>query len=60
LKIIVSLPKVERETIRQTPNETYRVTGTPLNRVIIRLDNYNEWMQTEREFRPSRSEGTKP
>ena len=70
LKAIVNLPKAERETIRHTLDETYRLIDTTLNMVIIRvgdillesvdadflreaarLDNYNEWMQAEREFR---------
>jgi hypothetical protein len=74
LKAIVNLPKAERETIRQTLDETYRLIDTTLNMVIIRLgdiqlqasdddflrevaqlDNYNEWMQAEREFRLCRS-----
>lgn len=74
LKAIVNLPKAERETIRGTLDETYRLIDTTLNMVIIRLgdivlqasdddflrevarlDNYNEWMQAEREFRLCRS-----
>jgi hypothetical protein len=74
LKAIVNLPKAEREAIRQTLDETYRLIDTTLNMVIIRLgdilqraadddfvreagrlDNYNEWMQAEREFRLCRS-----
>lgn len=74
LKVIVNLPQTERETIRQTLDETYRLIDTTLNMVIIRLgdiqlepsdddllrevarlDNYNEWMQAEREFRLCRS-----
>lgn len=74
LKAIVNLPKTERETIRRTLDETYRLIDTTLNMVIIRLgdiqlhtsnddflreaarlDNYNEWMQAEREFRLCRS-----
>lgn len=74
LKAIVNLPKAERETIRRTLDETYRLIDTTLNMVIIRLgdiqlqpsdddllrevvrlDNYNEWMQSEREFRLCRS-----
>lgn len=74
LKAIVNLPKAERETIRRTLDETYRLIDTTLNMVIIRLgdivlqapnddflrevarlDNYNEWMQAEREFRLCRS-----
>lgn len=70
LKAIVNLPKAERETIRRTLDETYRLIDTTLNMVIIRLgdiqlqpsdddflreaarlDNYNEWMQAERELR---------
>ena len=70
LKAIVNLPKAERENIRRTLDETYRLIDTTLNMVIIRLgdiqrqrsddgflgevarlDNYNEWMQAEREFR---------
>lgn len=37
LKAIVNLPKAERETIRRTPDETYRLIETKLNTVIIRL-----------------------
>ena len=74
LHAIVNLPKAERETIRHTLDETYRLIDTTLNMVIIRLgdillqsvdddflreaarlDNYNEWMQVEREFRLCRS-----
>ena len=74
LKAIVNLPKAERETMRQTLDETYRLIDKTLNMVIIRLgdlllhpadddflreaarlDNYNEWMQAEREFRLCRS-----
>jgi hypothetical protein len=74
LKTIVNLPKTERETIRRTLDETYRLIDSTLNMVIIRLgdiqlqptdddflrevarlDNYNEWMQAEREFRLCRS-----
>lgn len=74
LKALVQLPKIERETIRRTLDETYRLIDTTLNMVIIRLgdiqlqssdkdllgevarlDNYNEWMQAEREFRLCRS-----
>lgn len=74
LKAIVNLPNAERETIRRTLDETYRLIDTTLNMVIIRLgdillqtspndflgevvrlDNYNEWMQAEREFRLCRS-----
>ena len=74
LKAIVNLPKSEREAIRRTLDETYRLIDTTLNMVIIRLgdillqasnddflrevarlDNYNEWMQAEREFRLCRS-----
>jgi hypothetical protein len=70
LKAIVNMPKAERETMRRTLDETYRLIDTTLNMVIIwlgdiqlqasdddllrevaRLDNYNEWMQAEREFR---------
>lgn len=38
LKAIVSLPKAERETMRWTQDETYRLIATTLNLVIIRLD----------------------
>ena len=74
LKALVNLPKAERETMRQTLDETYRLIDKTLNMVIIRLgdlllhpadddflreaarlDNYNEWMQAEREFRLCRS-----
>lgn len=74
LKAIGNLPKAERETMRKTLDETYRLIDTTLNLVIIRLgdilleavdddflreaarlDNYNEWMQAEREFRLCRS-----
>lgn len=74
LRAIVNLPTAERETIRRTLDETYRLIDTTLNMVIIRLgdivlqasdddflcevarlDNYNEWMQAEREFRLCRS-----
>jgi hypothetical protein len=74
LKAIVNLPKAERETMRRTLDETYRLIDTTLNMVIIRLgdiqlqaidddflrevarlDNYNEWMQAERELRLCRS-----
>ena len=37
LKAIVNLPKAERETIRHTLDETYRLIDTTLNMVIIRL-----------------------
>ena len=37
LKGIVNLPKAEREAIRQTLDETYRLIDTTLNMVIIRL-----------------------
>jgi len=37
LKAIVNLPKPERETIRRTLDETYRLIDTTLNMVIIRL-----------------------
>ena len=37
LKAIVNLPKAERETMRQTLDETYRLIDTTLNMVIIRL-----------------------
>jgi hypothetical protein len=74
LKVIVNLPKAERESIHRTLDETYRLIDTTLNMVIIRLgdivlqasdddflrevarlDNYNDWMQAEREFRLCRS-----
>ena len=74
LKALVNLPKAERETMRQTLDETNRLIDTTLNMVIIRLgdihlhatdadflreaarlDNYNEWLQVEREFRLCRS-----
>ena len=74
LKAIVNLTKAEREAMRRTLDETYRLIDTTLNMVIIRLgdillhaadddflreatrlDNYNEWMQAEREFRLCRS-----
>ena len=74
LKALVNLPKAEREAMRRTLDETYRLIDTTLNMVIIRLgdlllhaadadflreaarlDNYNEWMQAEREFRLCRS-----
>ena len=70
LKAFVNLPMAERETIRLTLDETYRLIDTTLDIVIIRLgdiqiqpsddnflrevarlDNDNEWMQAEREFR---------
>jgi hypothetical protein len=37
LKAIVNLPKTEREMIRRTLDETYRLIDTTLNMVIIRL-----------------------
>lgn len=37
LKSIIDLPKAEREKIRQTLDETYRLIDTTLNMVIIRL-----------------------
>lgn len=37
LKAIVNLPKTEREPMRQTLDETYRLSDTTLNMVIIRL-----------------------
>ena len=37
LKAIVNLPKAEREAMRQTLHETYRLIDTTLNMVIIRL-----------------------
>ena len=73
MKAIVNLPKAEREAMRHTLDESYRLIDTTLNMVIIRLgdiqlqptddllrevarlDNYNEWMQAEREFRLCRS-----
>ncbi|MFQ6538810.1 MULTISPECIES: hypothetical protein [Aphanothece] len=74
LKAIVNLPKAERETMRRTLDETYRLIDTTLNMVIIRLgdiqlqqsdddllrevarlENYDEWMQAERELRLCRS-----
>jgi hypothetical protein len=74
LKLLADLPKAERDSIRQTMDETYRLLDTTLNMVIIRLgdialqssdadflqevaklDNWNEWMQAEREFRLCRS-----
>ncbi|MFH0730307.1 MAG: hypothetical protein V2B19_28690 [Pseudomonadota bacterium] len=74
LKAIINLPRAERDAIRRTLDETYRLIDTTLNMVIIRLgdillqetiddflsetarlDNYNEWMQAEREFRLCRS-----
>ncbi|MDP2619117.1 MAG: hypothetical protein Q8P46_02900 [Hyphomicrobiales bacterium] len=78
LKDIVNLPKAEREAMRWTLDETYRLIDTTLNMVIIRLgelslfaakddfarravrlDNNNEWMQAEREFRlPTKSRRT--
>lgn len=70
LKALVNLPKAEREAMRRTLDETYRLIDTTLNMVIIRLgdillhaadddflrdaarlDNFNEWLQAEREFR---------
>jgi hypothetical protein len=74
LNALVNLPKADREKMRQTLDETYRLIDTTLNMVIIRLgdilllaedasflreaaalDNHNEWMQAEREFRLCRS-----
>jgi hypothetical protein len=74
VRAIASLPKAEREKIRQTLDETYRLIDTTLNMVVIRLgdillfdndndflqeavrlENYGEWMQAEREFRLCRS-----
>lgn len=68
LKAIVNLPRVERDTMRRTLDETYRLIDTTLNiirlgdipdedflREVARLDNYNEWMQAERELRLCRS-----
>lgn len=43
LKAIVNLPKAEREAMRQTLDETYRLVYTTLNMVIIRLGAY-QWM----------------
>jgi hypothetical protein len=37
LKAIVNLPKAEREAMRRTLDETYRLIETTLNMVIIRL-----------------------
>ncbi|MBI1926548.1 hypothetical protein HYR99_20180 [Candidatus Poribacteria bacterium] len=37
LKAIVNLPKAEREAMRKTLDETYRLIDTTLNMVIIRL-----------------------
>jgi hypothetical protein len=37
LKAILNLPKAERESIRRTLDETYRLIDTTLNMVIIRL-----------------------
>ena len=37
LKAIVNLPKAEREAMRRTLDETYRLIDTTLNMVIIRL-----------------------
>ncbi len=36
---IVNLPKAEREAMRRTLEETFRLVDTTLNMVIIRLDN---------------------
>lgn len=74
LKALVQFPKTEREKMRNTLDETYRLIDTTLNMVIIRLgdiglldsddhflseaarlDNWNDWMQAEREFRLCRS-----
>jgi hypothetical protein len=74
LKAILDLSTTEREKIRKTLEETYRLIDTTLNMVIIRLgdilqeetdanllheaarlDNYDEWIQAEREFRICRS-----
>jgi hypothetical protein len=35
---IVNLPKAEREAMRRTLDETYRLIDTTLNMVIIRLN----------------------
>lgn len=37
LNLIIDLPKTERETIRRTLDETFRLIDTTLNMVIIRL-----------------------
>lgn len=37
LKAVLNLPKAEREAMRQTLDETYRLIDTTLNMVIIRL-----------------------
>lgn len=73
LKSLADLPKAQRDSIRQTMDESYRLLDTTLNMVIIRLgdiahqsdaeflqevsklDNWNEWLQAEREFRLCRS-----
>ena len=79
LKAIINLPKSERETMRQTLDETYRLIDTTLSMVIIqqgtnllqtsdddflreaaRLDNDNDWMQAEREFRLCHWKGARP
>ncbi len=39
LKAIVNLPKAEREAMRRTLNETYKLNGTTHNMMIIRLGN---------------------
>ena len=79
LKAIINLPKSERETMRQTLDETYRLIDTTLSMVIIqqgtnllqtsdddflreaaRLDNDNDRMQAEREFRLCHWKGARP
>ena len=37
LKALVNLPKAERETMRRTLDETYRLIDTALNMVTIRV-----------------------
>ena len=39
LKAIVNLPKGQREAMRGTLDETYRLVDTKLNMVILRLGN---------------------
>ena len=55
LKAIINLPEAEWETIRQTLDETHRLSDTMPNMVILRaalrLDNDNELMQAEPAFR---------
>ncbi len=74
IKSMAEFSAAERDKIRQTLDETYRLIDSTLNMVIVRLgdikleeedgkflaecfqlDNYNDWMQVERDFRLCRA-----